>query len=77
MALDGKALKGSFDAFNDTRNDTSAKQMLSAFAAESAALPTPSCASTNPAPSQKTAPPPPSAAANPCCSNPVVNEPLS
>ena len=29
MALDGKVLKGSFDAFNDTR----AKQMLSAFAA--------------------------------------------
>jgi hypothetical protein len=32
LALDGKVLKGSFDAFNDTR----AKQMLSAFAAGTA-----------------------------------------
>ena len=32
LALDGKALKGSFDAFNDTR----AKQMLGAFAAGTA-----------------------------------------
>src|ERR1700678_1881451 len=32
LALDGKALKGSFDAFNDTK----AKQILSAFAADTA-----------------------------------------